>query len=227
MRAIICPLRTRVPRSTACSTRRPGPLTPSTTVSSAANAPVDATVRGTRSSTAGKTLTGRGGTTAAGFSVDAEAEADAVDWPVQPAAASTTASSANQGRGIRQMIPQNACGPVMGVRRAAGAPAEPWHPSIHPDIPAAFLIDHRDGARGRAAGPLEARRGGHDPEARGADPAEVGQVLDQGAAGGEDHVVRRAFLGRQLDAGLEDRGAQGVVGGIVVADGLPAAAHEP
>src|SRR2546423_5669125 len=115
MRAIICPLRTRVPRSTACSTSRPGTLTPSTTVSSAARAPVEVTVRGTRSSTAWKTLTGRGGAAAAGLSVDADAEEDAVDWPVQPAAASTTASSASQGRGIRQRISQKTRPPVCGA----------------------------------------------------------------------------------------------------------------
>src|SRR5438309_8489918 len=128
MRAIICPLRTRVPRSTACSTSRPGTLTPSTTVSSAARAPVEVTMRGTRSSTAWKTLTGRGGAAAAGLSVDADAEEDAVDWPVQPAAASTTASSANQGRGIRQMIPQKTPPPRSGGHGDRLATASPWVP---------------------------------------------------------------------------------------------------
>src|SRR5213593_2721820 len=105
MRAIICPLRTRVPRSTACSTSRPGTLTPRTTVSSAASAPVDVTVRGTRSSTVWNTLTGRSGAVVGGLSTDAAADTDALGWSVQPAAATTTASRANQGRGIRQMIP--------------------------------------------------------------------------------------------------------------------------
>src|SRR5438552_18946175 len=129
MRAIICPLRTRVPRATACSTSPPGTLTPSTTVSSAARAPVEVTMRGTRSSTAWKTLTGRGGAAAAGLSVDADAEEDAVDWPVQPAAASTTASSANQGRGIRQMIPQKTPPPGQGVIGDRLVPPPPGFPT--------------------------------------------------------------------------------------------------
>src|SRR2546427_448283 len=56
---------------------------------------------------------------------------------------------------------------------------------------------------------------------------EVGQVLDDSDTRGEEHVVRRALGRRQLDARLEDRRAHGVVGRIVVADGLHAAAHEP
>src|SRR5256885_312205 len=228
MRAIICPLRTRVPRSTACSTSRPGTLTPSTTVSSAARAPVEVTMRGTRSSTAWKTLTGRGGATAAGFSVDAEAEEDAVDWPVQPAAASTTASSTNQGRGIRQMIPQNASTPprrggvIEGRSGFAGASRALGGLGGHFGAP-----DVGNGPDGRAVGTFDAKWQRQEPAAVSADLVQVGQVLDDGDARGKEHVVGRALLGRQLHTGLEDRCTHGVVGRIVVTHGLDAAPHEP
>src|SRR5439155_2648087 len=87
--------------------------------------------------------------------------------------------------------------------------------------------DDSNGADGRAVGAFDAKRQGQEPAAVGADLVEVGQVLDDGDTRGEEHVVRRALGRRQLDARLEDRRAHGVVGRIVVADGLHAAAHEP
>src|SRR5215470_3076732 len=204
IRATTWPRRTRVPKSTACSTRRPGTLTPRTTVSSAASAPVDATVRGTRCSTAWNTLTARGAA-AAGFSGAAAAEADAVGWPVQPAAAATTASRANQERSIRQIIPQERSGLF------------PTPDSLH----------HGDRAHRRAVGAFDSQRQRDEPTARGPDPVEVGEVLDHGHAGRKEYMVRRALLGCQLHGGLEDRRANRIVGRIVVADGLNAPAHQP
>src|SRR5688572_27361442 len=153
--------------STAISASRPETLVPTTTWSSAARVPVATTVRATRSSAAANTRTGRGGGAAGALSWDAVAG----DSPVQPAA-SMSRGTMSHARDMQSIIPR-IDGATVGPRSAARR-----------------SVDQGDRANRRAVRALEAQRKRHEPAARGADPVEVGQVLDDGDPGREEDVVR-------------------------------------
>ena len=53
------------------------------------------------------------------------------------------------------------------------------------------------------------------------------EVLDHGDAGGEEDVVRGAVVPRHFAAGLEDHGADRMVGRVVITDGLDLTLHQP
>src|SRR5207245_3382241 len=88
-------------------------------------------------------------------------------------------------------------------------------------------VEEGDGAAGGAVGAVELEGEGDEAAARRTDLVEVGQVLDDGDPGGEEDVVRGALIACHLLPRLEDGGAHGVVGRVVVAHGLDLARHQP
>src|SRR5216683_5250838 len=88
-------------------------------------------------------------------------------------------------------------------------------------------VHQGDRAHRRAVGARHPKRQGDDPAACRADLVEVGQVLDHRDALREEDVVRGALLARDLGAWREDRGADAVVGRVVVAHRLYPARHQP
>src|SRR5215813_473298 len=122
--------------------------------------------------------------------------------------------------------------PAMGASRRSmaedgsdGGESAVMKPIVH-DAEAGS-IDESDGPHGRAVGALDPKGQGHEATAGDADGVQVGEVLDDRDAGREEHEVRGVLLAGHPALGLEDPGADVVVGGIVVADRLHCALDEP
>src|SRR5512132_1837451 len=87
------------------------------------------------------------------------------------------------------------------------------------------LVHEGDGANRGAIAALELEGQRDEATAGRADPVEVHEVLDHGDADGEEDVVCGAVVPRHFAVGLEDHGADRVVGRVVVPDGLDLPLH--
>src|SRR4029453_419719 len=88
-------------------------------------------------------------------------------------------------------------------------------------------LHQRDGADRRAVSAFQLEGEGEKPAARGADPVEIGQVLDHRDPGREEDRVRRVLVAGRTASRLGDRVTDAMVGGIVVPDGLHLPGDEP
>src|SRR5207237_3915950 len=84
-----------------------------------------------------------------------------------------------------------------------------------------------DRSDGGTVGALEPERERDEPAARGADLIEVGQVLDDRDADGEEEGVGRVLVAGRLAARRGDAVADAEIRWVVVPDGLDAALDQP